>query len=61
MLEVILSLLEGHFRIFAVADDFLMVEGREKRICMDTSNPKNIRARNIPEDIYLILKNTMEK
>ena len=34
----------------------LMVEGREKRICMDVSDLDSFRAIDIPDDIYSILK-----
>ena len=37
-------------------DGSLMVEGREKRICMDVSDPDSFRAIDIPDDIYSILK-----
>jgi YbgC/YbaW family acyl-CoA thioester hydrolase len=39
-------------------DKTLMVEGREKRICMDVSDPENFQAIEIPQDIYDILKRT---
>jgi YbgC/YbaW family acyl-CoA thioester hydrolase len=38
------------------ADDVLMVEGLEKRICLDTSQPEQLRAINIPSDIYAVMK-----
>ncbi len=37
-------------------DNTLMVKGFEKRICLDASNPKDLQAVNIPEDIYAVLK-----
>ena len=37
-------------------DGSLMVEGREKRICMNVSDPDSFRAIDIPDDIYSILK-----
>jgi hypothetical protein len=37
-------------------DDTLLVEGFEKRICMDVSDPENFRAMDIPEDIYGVLE-----
>lgn len=37
-------------------DGSLMVEGREKRICMDVSDPERYHAVDIPEDIYSILR-----
>jgi YbgC/YbaW family acyl-CoA thioester hydrolase len=40
-------------------DGSLMVEGVERRICMDISDPQNIKARDIPDDIYIILNNAM--
>lgn len=47
-------------QILLADDDSLMVEALEKRICMDTSDPAKIRAQDIPDDIYTILKNAME-
>ena len=41
--------------IRASADDALMVEGLEKRICLDVSDPQNFRGMEIPEDIYTVL------
>jgi len=38
-------------RITLASDDTLMVEGFEKRICMDISNLDNIRAIDIPKDL----------
>jgi YbgC/YbaW family acyl-CoA thioester hydrolase len=38
------------------ADGALMVEGLEKRICLDTSQPEQLRAVNIPSDIYAVMK-----
>ena len=35
--------------------DALMVEGLEKRICMDVSDPENFRAIPIPDDIFGVL------
>jgi len=46
--------------IHRASNDALMVTGFEKRICMDVTNPKNIRAIAIPEDIYSVLKNAMD-
>ena len=37
-------------------DNALMVEGYEKRVCLDVSDPKNFRAIDIPQDIYDVLK-----
>lgn len=34
-----------------------MVEGFEKRICMAVSDSENLRAMDILDDIYAILKN----
>ena len=39
------------------ADGSRMVEGQEKRICMDVSDPHRFSAIDIPDDIYSILKN----
>jgi YbgC/YbaW family acyl-CoA thioester hydrolase len=37
-------------------DDTLLLEGFEKRICMDVSDPEDFRAMDIPQDIYNVLK-----
>jgi YbgC/YbaW family acyl-CoA thioester hydrolase len=37
-------------------DGSLMMVGREKRICMDVSDPERFYAVDIPNDIYSILK-----
>ena len=37
----------------------VMLTVREKRICMDVSDPANIRAIDIPSDIYAILNDTL--
>jgi 4-hydroxybenzoyl-CoA thioesterase len=42
--------------IRCAADDSLMVEGLEKRICLDISQPEQLRAINIPPDIYAVMK-----
>ncbi len=42
-------------------NDEIMVGGFEKRICLDVSDPGDFRAIPIPEDIYAILKEAMEK
>ena len=39
-------------RIFTREDHALMVSGTEKRICLDVSDAKRLRATDIPEDIY---------
>jgi YbgC/YbaW family acyl-CoA thioester hydrolase len=44
----------GH-AIRSASDNGIMVEGLEKRICMDVANPENLRAVDIPPDIYTIL------
>ncbi|UCF86095.1 MAG: acyl-CoA thioesterase [Desulfobacteraceae bacterium] len=41
------------------ADDTVMVEGYEKRVCLDVSDQKDFRAINIPQDIYDVLKKVM--
>ena len=38
----------------------LLVEGFEKRICLDVSDPENFQAVDIPEDIYAVLKRAIE-
>lgn len=42
-----------------VADSSLMVEGREKRICLDVSDPNRFRAITMPEDIHSILESVL--
>ena len=37
-------------------DDTLLMEGFEKRICMDVSDLEDFRAMDIPLDIYNVLK-----
>ena len=37
-------------------DNALMVEGYETRVCLDVSDPGDFRARDIPQDIYIVLK-----
>ena len=37
----------------------LLVEGYEKRICLDVSDPNNFRAIDIPDDISGVLKDAM--
>jgi len=46
--------------IHHMSNDALIVAGFEKRVCMDVTDPKNIRAINMPEDIYSIFKNAMD-
>ena len=43
-------------RIVSAADDQLMVEGTEKRICLDVSDPESFRAQDIPAEIFERLK-----
>jgi len=50
----------GH-RITGQASGTLMVAAREHRICMDVSDPKNLKARAIPDDIHRIFSEAMEK
>jgi YbgC/YbaW family acyl-CoA thioester hydrolase len=45
----------GH-TIRATADKGIMVEGLEKRICMDVSDPRNLRGIDMPPDIYVLLE-----
>ncbi len=42
--------------IRSAADDALMVEGLEKRICIDVSTPEQLRAIDIPSDIYTVMR-----
>jgi len=43
-------------RIYLCKNDALLVDGLEKRICMDVSDPLNIHARKIPVDIFSTLR-----
>jgi 4-hydroxybenzoyl-CoA thioesterase len=54
------TLLLSH-RIRDAADKSLLVEGTEKRICMDVSDPDNLRAIPMPGDIHLTLAAALEK
>ncbi|MCP4666178.1 MAG: hypothetical protein GY849_07405 [Deltaproteobacteria bacterium] len=47
-------------RICLIKGDEMMVEGFEKRICLDVSDPGDFRAVPIPEDIHIVLKEAME-
>lgn len=40
------------------ADGHTLVEGREKRICLDVSDPEGFKAREIPPDVYQALDNS---
>jgi YbgC/YbaW family acyl-CoA thioester hydrolase len=42
--------------IRCVADNALLVEGMEKRICLDVSAPEQLRAIEIPPDIYAVIR-----
>ena len=42
--------------IQAKTNKMLMVEGLEKRICLDVSNPLDFKAIYIPKDIFSVLK-----
>ncbi len=46
--------------VYHATDNELMVTGFEKRICMDVSDPKNIRAAQMPPQVYRILKDAVE-
>ncbi len=46
-------------RIQAKANNELMVEGIEKRICLDVSNPEDFSAIDIPSDISGILNKAL--
>ncbi|RLB26884.1 MAG: acyl-CoA thioesterase [Deltaproteobacteria bacterium] len=48
--------LELRHNIVRSSDDTLLVEGFEKRICLDVSNPDHFRAVAIPDDIYTVLE-----
>jgi YbgC/YbaW family acyl-CoA thioester hydrolase len=43
-------------RIVGADDGVTLAEGLEKRICVDISNPERLRAKDIPEDILIILQ-----
>ncbi len=46
-------------RIIRIEDDMVLAEAMEKRICIDSSNPEQMRAKDIPEDILAILRRKM--
>jgi len=46
-------------RIYLCEDNALLVDGLEKRICMDVSNPARLHACNIPTDISEILRGAL--
>ncbi len=43
-------------RIYLCEDNALLVDGLEKRICMDVSDPLNFHACKIPVDIFEVLR-----
>jgi YbgC/YbaW family acyl-CoA thioester hydrolase len=47
-------------RVERTSDGTRLVEGLEKRICMDVSDPHNFQARQIPPDIFEILQNARD-
>ena len=47
-------------RICESANNALMVEGFEKRICLDASDPENFQAIAFPQDIFAVLKQAKE-
>ena len=47
--------LELEHKILRATDETLLVEGFEKRICLDISDPDHFKAVVIPSDIYAIL------
>lgn len=47
-------------RIYDTQHDQLMVEGLEKRICMNVTNPKKFHAQNIPQEIYAVLQEAVD-
>ena len=42
--------------MYCSTSNTLMAEGVETRICMDVSDPENLRAMDIPDDIFSVLK-----
>lgn len=49
------------YEIKRVSDGSLMVEGREKRICLDVSETNRFRAKTIPPDIHTILEKSLNE
>jgi len=47
-------------RIVSAVDESQLLEGFEKRICMDVTDPARIRAQAIPEDIRGVLESAMD-
>jgi YbgC/YbaW family acyl-CoA thioester hydrolase len=48
-----------HHRIVAATDESPLLQGFEKRICMDVSDPANIRGREFPDAIRSALASAM--
>lgn len=48
-------------RIYDGEGETLMVEGLEKRICMNVSDPEKFHAQDIPPEIYSALQQAMEQ
>jgi len=46
-----------HHAITRADGDTLMIEGREKRICLDVTDPLHFKAVDLPPDILQVLEN----
>lgn len=46
-------------RIVSAEDESRLLEGFEKRICMDVTDPARIRAQDIPDDIRAVLQEAL--
>ena len=48
-------------RIYACEDERLMVTGLEKRVCMDVTEPKRLKAQKIPPEVHTVLHQAKER
>ena len=59
--EITRQTLKLKHTIHDTSDDAAMVYGYEKRICMDVTDPLNIKAIAIPEETHSILRKACER
>ncbi len=48
------------YRFHRMPQDELMAQGWERRVCLDASDPLHLKARDIPQDIALILGSALD-
>ena len=48
-----------HHSIMDKASEKVMVRGYEKRVCMDTRDPNNFKAMEIPDDVFRLFRQAM--